>query len=210
MTDVVVPAHNEAATIGQVVDAARAAPSVSSVIVVADKCTDATAAIAQQHGADMVVEIAAGNKGSAMAAGLAHVTTADVLFVDGDLVGLQWQHIEGLLLAGPIGGQVSGLRDEKYALGSNRLPPITGERRLPTKLARTVQLDGAGYRAETLINAAVGRARLPHKNYVMVGVHNPTRASRAPVSWVTMWGDLALLAVVNLPGLIAYAMHPDG
>jgi len=209
MTDVVVPAHNEGATIGQVVAAIVGAPSVSSVIVVADKCTDNTVAAALVAGA-MVVEIAAGNKGSAMATGLAHVRTTDVLFVDGDLVGLQWQHIEGLLLAGPIGGQVCGLRDEKYALGSNRLPPITGERRLPANLARTVQLDGAGYRAETLINAAVGRARLPHKNYVMVGVHNPTRASRAPVSWVTMWGDLALLAFLNLPGLIAYAMHPEG
>ena len=181
MTDVVVPAHNEADTIGDVVTAASAAPSVSAVIVVADKCT-----------------------------GLELVTTTDVLFVDGDLVGLQWQHVEGLLRAEPAGGQVAGLRDEPYAWGQRNLPPITGERRLPADLARSVDLAGSGYRAETLLNAAVGRARLPHSNYVLVGVKNPTRITRAPVSWLTMWGDLALIALLNLPGLYAYIAHPDG
>lgn len=210
MTDVVIPAHNEAATIGDVVTAVAAAPSVSAVIVVADKCTDDTAAVAQAAGASVVVSIESGNKGSAMAAGLDLVTTPDVLFVDGDLVGLQWQHVEGLVLAEPAGGQVAGLRDEPYAWGQRNLPPITGERRLPAAVARRVDLAGSGYRAETLLNAAVGRARLPHRQYVLVGVKNPTRITRAPVSWFTMWGDLALIAVLNLPGLYGYIAHPDG
>ena len=210
MTDVVIPAHNEADTIGDVVVAIAAAPSVSAVIVVADKCTDDTVAVAQAAGASVVVSIESGNKGSAMAAGLELVTTTDVLFVDGDLVGLQWQHVEGLLRAEPAGGQVAGLRDEPYAWGQRNLPPITGERRLPADLARSVDLAGSGYRAETLLNAAVGRARLPHSNYVLVGVKNPTRITRAPVSWLTMWGDLALIALLNLPGLYGYIAHPDG
>ena len=69
VTDVVVPAHNEADTIGDVVVAIAAAPSVSAVIVVADKCTDDTVAVAQAAGASVVVSIESGNKGSAMAAG---------------------------------------------------------------------------------------------------------------------------------------------
>lgn len=211
MTDVVIPAHDEAATVGAVVRACRDAPSVSSVIVVADNCTDGTADQAHRAGADLVVELVGpGDKGTAMAAGLAQVTTDDVVFVDADLVGLAWQHVEYLATAPPYRGQLCGLRDEPYTWGQKRLPPITGERRLPTMVARGVDLPGSGYRAETLLNAAVGAARLPHRTVVLVGVKNPTRLTRQPLSWLLMWGDLALLALVKLPALIGYVIHPDG
>ena len=210
--DAVIPAHDEGDAIGQVVAAVSAAPSVGSVIVVADHCTDDTAAAAGRSGADIVITLSGGtgDKGTAMAAGLAHVTTDDVLFVDADLVGLVWQHVEALAIATPRRGQVCGLRDEPTSVRSDRVPPITGERRLPAWVARGADLGGSGYRAETLLNAAVGRARLPHRNVVLIGVKNPTRATRHPISWVTMWGDLVLLGLVHFPGLVAYALHPDG
>ncbi|MCC7362938.1 MAG: glycosyltransferase [Dehalococcoidia bacterium] len=53
---VVVPAHNEELLIGACVDSLRAAAyeRVPEVIVVADNCTDATAAIAREHGATVL------------------------------------------------------------------------------------------------------------------------------------------------------------
>lgn len=211
-TDIVIPAHNEAGTIAAVVNAATAAPSVGQVVVVADHCTDATADLARAAGADLVVELtnATGDKGTAMAFGLAQVVTSDVLFIDADLLGLVWQHVEALLIAEPKGGQVCGLRDVPYHFTSNRLPPITGERRIGADLARSVDLTGSGYRAEIMLNAAVGRAQLPHRNVVLVGVTNPTRATRHPLSWLTMWADLAFLGIVHAPALAAYAMYPEG
>ena len=193
--DVVVPAHNEAAT-----------------IVVADHCTDDTAAIAHAAGVDAVLSLSGGpgDKGTAMARGLALVASREVLFIDADLHGLAWQHVEYLATAPPHGGQLCGLRDEPIRATADAVPPITGERRVPSSLARSVKLEGSGYRAETLLNAAVGRARLPHRNVVLLGVTNPTRATGHPVSWLTMWADLAAVGLVNLPGLVAYAIHPEG
>ncbi|MEU1117605.1 MULTISPECIES: glycosyltransferase [unclassified Streptomyces] len=73
---VVVPAHNEQHRIGACLHslrraAARAAPVPVLIVVAADACTDATAAVAADAGAE-VVEIDARNVGAARAAGTDH------------------------------------------------------------------------------------------------------------------------------------------
>ena len=208
-TDVVIPAHDEAATVAEIVAACVDAPSVGQVIVVADSCTDDTVNQADLAGA-LVLTIDAADKGSAMAAGLAQVVTDDVLFIDADLEGFAWQHAEGLVRAAPVGGMVVGLRDEPLKWGARLLPPISGERRLPAALARSVNLAGQGYRAEILIDAAVGKAHLPHRAVVMVGVSNPTRAATEPVSWVKMWVQLVGLCIGLAPELWGYLTAPSG
>ena len=69
---VVIPARDEAARIGaclaSVAAAARLVPVPVAVLVVADSCTDSTAALAARHGAE-VLEVAVGNAGAARAAG---------------------------------------------------------------------------------------------------------------------------------------------
>ena len=71
---VVVPAHNEEkllpACLAALREAAGLAPVPVDVLVVADACTDATAAVAAAHGAQ-VIGIRARNVGAARAAGLA-------------------------------------------------------------------------------------------------------------------------------------------
>jgi cellulose synthase/poly-beta-1,6-N-acetylglucosamine synthase-like glycosyltransferase len=53
---VLIPAHNEAASIGATLDSLRAQdPPPKRVIVVADNCSDATASIAREHGAEVVI-----------------------------------------------------------------------------------------------------------------------------------------------------------
>ncbi len=207
MPDVVVPAHNEADTIAAVLFAIRGAPSVESIIVVADACTDATAEVAIKY-ADVVLTTDAGDKGTAMALGLTQVATDDVVFIDADLHGLAWQHVEALCTYPPAGGMLSGLRDEVLSFGERLGPPITGERRLPAAFARSVHFAGQGYRAEILLDAAVGSARLPHRTIVLVGVTNPTRAATDPLGWLKMWADLALLCIGLAPELVRYLMAP--
>ncbi len=206
--DVVIPAHNEADTIGDVLVAVAGAPSVGSVIVVANGCTDDTAAKAGAF-VDVVVEIPTADKGSAMVAGLANVTTEDVLFIDGDLGGLKWQHVEAMATYAPAGGMVIGVRDGFTSVMEKLLPPISGTRRLPADFARRVNLTGEGYKSEILIDAAVGKAKLPHHVYVLVGVTNPTRAIRSPLSWAGMWVKLAGVSIPLAPELVAFVAHPD-
>lgn len=189
---VVIPAHDEQTSIGAVVAAAAGYDTV----VVADACTDETAAVARGLGA-RVIEIDAGDKGTAMAAGLAAVGSDDVLFLDADLIGLTPRHVDALASSPPAAGMVVGVRDGTAHTG---LPPISGERRLPVGFLRGVRLAGQGYRTELLIDAAVARAGLPHRSVRMVGVTNPTRSLRHPL----MWADLAATAVINLPSLALY------
>jgi cellulose synthase/poly-beta-1,6-N-acetylglucosamine synthase-like glycosyltransferase len=59
---VLIPAHNEAASIGATLDSLRAQdPAPDRVVVVADNCTDTTEAIARTHGAEVFVTV--GNTG---------------------------------------------------------------------------------------------------------------------------------------------------
>jgi glycosyltransferase involved in cell wall biosynthesis len=195
MTAVIIPAHNEAKTLGAVLAAAMA-PSVRQVIVVADACDDGTEDVASSSGAELVV-IDAGDKGTAMAVGVSRASESETLFLDADVRGLSVVHVEALCQAEPAGGMVVGLTDDASPAG---LPPVTGERRLPTSFVRALSLAGTGYRAELVIDAAAARSGLPHTHYRLVGVHNPRRPWRHPL----MLADLALYALVHAPALALY------
>jgi glycosyltransferase involved in cell wall biosynthesis len=81
---VVVPCHNEAATVGKVVRDFRAALPEAQVLVVDNASTDATAETARQAGARVLHEPRAG-KGFALLAGFREAKGADYfVMVDGD------------------------------------------------------------------------------------------------------------------------------
>lgn len=85
MVAVVIPALNEAANVGGVIDGLRE-QGVDLIIVVDNGSTDDTALIAEQHGATVVAEPVAGY-GRACAAGTTHAVEqgADVIvYIDGD------------------------------------------------------------------------------------------------------------------------------
>jgi poly-beta-1,6-N-acetyl-D-glucosamine synthase len=81
---VVVPAHNEAATIEQTIGSClHQTYPVAQVIVVADNCTDATAALARAAGAT-VIEGCGGSKAAAQNLALPSVVADLVVALDGD------------------------------------------------------------------------------------------------------------------------------
>src|SRR5262245_49068465 len=81
-----VPAFNEAATIGEVLDGLRGA--VDHVLVVDDGSTDGTGAIARQASAEVIAHPVNRGKGHAIRAGIHALASRDythVLLLDGDM-----------------------------------------------------------------------------------------------------------------------------
>jgi glycosyltransferase involved in cell wall biosynthesis len=211
--DVVVCAHNEEEHLAGVLHAIRGSRHAGQLIVVCDACNDNTPWIAAGV-ADQVVEIPAGNKGTAMAEGLARVTSPHMMFVDADLRGLTPGHIDMLATYPPAEAMVVGLRGETpsgrrsgWMWIAKQVPAVSGERRLPTEFARSVPLAGAGWEAETRINAAAAKAGLPWRHVVMQGVRNRTKPT---VPWATEFGHVLTALATYGPELARYALHPQG
>lgn len=79
MIAVIIPAHNEARRLGHCLKAVGAAAACAEqaghrveILVVLDRCNDASEAIARRHGAQ-TLSLAAGNVGTARGAGAAHM-----------------------------------------------------------------------------------------------------------------------------------------
>lgn len=95
---VVVPAQNEAGTVGAVLDAAGALESlVDELVVVDDHSHDDTAVVARGHGARVVTLDGARGKGAAMAAGLAATTSDLVVFLDADVTNTASDYVARLI-----------------------------------------------------------------------------------------------------------------
>jgi glucosyl-3-phosphoglycerate synthase len=109
---VVIPAHNEQATIGAIVTTIRGhmieqVPLVDEILVVDSRSTDATATVSRAAGARVVSQddVTRGlplmeGKGDALWAGLAASTGDVIAFVDGDLRDFSPHFVSGLL--GPL------------------------------------------------------------------------------------------------------------
>lgn len=93
----IIPAYNEAPTIGKVLEILSMVREIDEIIVVSDGSKDQTAEIARQHGAK-VIELGTNiGKGGAMKVGLDNCKGDIVLFLDADLIGLTVKHVISLL-----------------------------------------------------------------------------------------------------------------
>ena len=199
-TAAVIPAWNEAATVGAVVYAALDARLVDEVIVVDNASTDATAAVAAVHGARVLREPTAG-KGEAMRTGVASAADADVIvFLDADLVGLRPHHVDALVasvLAGDA-DMACGLFDRGPVANPiflEGLPVLTGQRALRRELFEQLDLrDVRGYRVEAALNSLVAQRGLRRCDQVLPGLWHRTKEEKLASPVVGFVTKLAMLA----------------
>jgi len=195
----IIPAWNEAATVGAVVYAALDARLVDEVIVVDNASTDATAGVAGDHGARVVREPTPG-KGDAMRTGVAAASEAEVIvFLDADLVGLRPHHVDGLVasvLAGDA-DMACGLFDRGPVANPiflEGLPVLTGQRALRRDLFEQLDLrDVRGYRVEAALNSLVAQRGLCRCDQVLPGLWHRTKEEKLAnpvVGFVTKLGML--------------------
>jgi glycosyltransferase involved in cell wall biosynthesis len=194
----IIPARDEAPTIGAVVYAASDAALVDEVVVVDNASTDATAAVAAAHGARVVLEPSPG-KGQALRTGVAATEAPVVVFLDADLVGLRPDHVDRLVAAVASGeaAMACGLFDRGPLANRvflHHLPVLTGQRALPRALFERLDLaDVRGYRVEAALNSLVGRADLPRRDEVLPGLWHRTKEEKAVTPAVGSVRKVAML-----------------
>jgi glycosyltransferase involved in cell wall biosynthesis len=132
----IIPAFNEAATIGEVLDRIADLDLEAQVVVVDDGSTDDTAAIAEARGAEVVRQANAG-KGAAIRAGAARVDGDIVVIQDADM---EYDPADVPRLIDPIerghadvvyGSRLSGGRPQRaylfwHLVGNRFLSLVTG------------------------------------------------------------------------------------
>jgi glycosyltransferase involved in cell wall biosynthesis len=181
----IIPAWNEAETIGPVVAAARRARTVDEVIVVDNGSTDSTADIAASNGVRVVVEATRG-KGEAMRRGVASTDAEIIVFLDADLYGLEPRHVDALvnrILSGRA-DMACGLCDRgstRNTLQLHYLPILSGQRALRRDLFEALSPDEAsGYRVEAALNSLAAQRKLRRRLFILTGVRHRTKEEKAP------------------------------
>ena len=199
-TAAVIPAWNEAETVGAVVYAALDAGLIDEVVVVDNASSDSTGNVAATHGARVVHEPMAG-KGEAMRAGVAAASHADVIvFLDADLVGLRPHHVDGLVASVMAGDadMACGLFDRGPVANPiflEGLPVLTGQRALRRELFEQLNLrDVQGYRVEAALNSLVAQRGLRRRDQVLPGLWHRTKEEKLSNPVVGFVAKLGMLA----------------
>jgi glycosyltransferase involved in cell wall biosynthesis len=93
----IIPAFNEAKTLGGVLSVLVRVPVIEEIIVVNDGSTDTTGEVARQYSVRLVSLPENRGKGGAIKAGLDRSRADVILFLDADLIGLRTEHVDQLL-----------------------------------------------------------------------------------------------------------------
>lgn len=209
---VIVPAYNEEATVGEVVDVAKAASLVDDVIVVDNGSSDDTGQVAADHGARLVSH-SEGGKGQAMAAGVA-ATDADVIvFLDADLIGLRPDHVDRL--ARPVlegeAGMSCGLFDRGRLLNPiflHLLPQLTGERALRRELFESLEPEAtAGYKVEAALNSRASELGMNIDAFICEGMSHRTKGEKSDTRLSGWLKTLAMLATAGGASIVFWMIR---
>jgi glycosyltransferase involved in cell wall biosynthesis len=180
----IIPAWNEAETIGPVIAAARRAALVDEVIVVDNDSADDTAEVAAAYGVPVLYEPVQG-KGEAMRRGVSSTTAEIIVFLDADLLGLEPRHVDALAWK-VVSGEADmacGLCDRGSALNTlhlHHLPILSGQRALHRRLFDALEPDEAsGYKVEAGLNSLVAQRKLRRHLQILTGVRHRTKEEKA-------------------------------
>lgn len=176
---VVVPAKDEEARIGRVLQAVLEAKLPTEIIVVSDGSKDRTAEVARTFAGVRVIEVAVNQgKGAAMQTGVRATTAPIVLFVDADLEGLQGVHIDQIVL--PLLTEECDMcvgifrGGEKLSDAAMRVSPaLSGQRALRRELFEAIpNVADLGMGIEIALNKAARRRRARVVRVILRGVSN--------------------------------------
>lgn len=177
----VIPARDEADTVGAVIRAAQ--PVVDEVVVVDNGSADGTAQVAASAGARVLAHEVQG-KGEAMAAGVAATDAEVVVFLDADVVGLTPDHVWAL--AQPVlegravmarGVLSRGEVVDKLTTGS--LPLITGQRAMRREVFESlVPKHRKGFKPEAAMEGLVKAYELPTATILLLGVDHRSKEEK--------------------------------
>lgn len=156
MIDILIPARNEADTIGPLVTSLRR-KWVGKVIVVDNGSADGTGKVAENAGASVVICDDLG-KGQAVARGVEEVTTDRVMLCDGDLTpfpgyqvaGLSWHIWDNSMII----GVPQFTQNVPWAQRGALWGFLSGVRVVPVKIVRDLKERGLlfGYTVEVMLN----------------------------------------------------------
>lgn len=184
-----IPAHNEAARIGAVLDAAVGHPLIDEVIVIDDGSTDATGRVADRTGVRLLHIARNGGKTRALAAGIALSRGQYLLFLDADLIGLTPSDLTRLLMPVLTGTAITSIslrRNAPFLWRWIGLDYISGERVLPRSMIEP--------HAETL-------GTLPRFG-IEVFINTLWISTRKPIA-VVRWDGVESPAKARKKGLVA-------
>ena len=223
----IVPARDEAATIGEVLERVAALPLDKQIVVVDDGSTDETREVAEGWAAGRdgvtVVSKAGGGKGSAIRAGIELVDGEIVIFQDADL---EYDPADVPALIDPIergaadvvfGSRLSGGRPQRaylfWHLVGNRLLSLltnvlfnttltdmeTGYKAFRADVLRSLDLRENGFGIEPEITAKVCRKKL--RIYELpIAYYGRTYAEGKKITWRDGVRAVAVLLRVRLFG----------
>lgn len=182
--DVIIPARNEGLRIGAIVHAFATHPLINQIIISVDAdTTDDTAEMARLSGATSICRNRARGKGQCVMDALPLVMSPRVIFCDADLTGLTHDHISHLLH--PLDGMLVGVPEfpTQSELAMTGQPQkwrmrlqstwhmVSGERTVPTALARALPLHG--YLMEAQLNQAIIDGKYSYDFCRLPGLRSP-------------------------------------
>lgn len=201
----IIPARDEASTVGGVVTAALAANIFESVIVVSDGSRDGTIAAARAAGARVVALNESGGKGSALMAGLAATTAEIVCFLDADMIGFGSEQIREIVapVSSGLARMCVGVRDSAGSrlFRFRRLFLISGQRALRREVFAVVpEKWRRGYRVEKALNFACRVNGWPISVVALPGLGTRTKFAKTGFL-LALWRHLAMIVDVALTTL---------
>jgi glycosyltransferase involved in cell wall biosynthesis len=219
----VIPAHNEAASIEATARTALLASLVCRVIIVDDGSTDGTSQRAAPVAAsDPRLEILRTpvnqGKSAALLYGIQAARTDLIAFIDADLIGLAPRHIDDLIrpvLAGTCEMSLGHFRGGRLRTDLAHLatPFLSGQRCLHWEsFGDTPFLEDARYGLEVALSLHALWRRLPVQSVRWRGVTHVTQPEkhgvvRGYLSYLRMYAEIALYVARLGPRLLARLMQ---
>ena len=194
-----IPAHDEAPRISQVLDAVIGHPLIARVLVVDDGSSDGTAELARVAGAEVMSLAPNRGKSGAIAFGLAQVSTSHVLLLDADLRGLRHEDLTRLIapvLDGSVAVSLSLRRNAPRLWHWVGVDYITGERVVPMALVSTSLEEVAAlprFGLEVFLNDRIRAAGLPVAIVRWPAVTSPSKSEKRGGRLAGFAADMAMI-----------------